>query len=119
VARNYKHIYIKKIYGGFVPAKYDAYFYKMCALMPKGDSFDADVLDVSDWNTRFGELTEYMKKVNTMFKQEKAIKKVIATLFFCDDVFAYLGDTFDYATYTDFVSLWNSALTEGFILFFW
>ena len=95
--------------------KYDEYFYKMCALMAKGDSFDADVLDVSDWNTRFGELSAYVKKVNLTLKGEKAIRKVLATLFFCDDVFTYLGDAFDYAKYLDFVSLCDSALSNGFI----
>ncbi len=83
--------------------------------MHKGDDFDADVLDVSDFNTRFSDLTEYLKKVNTPLMQRKAIKNVLSTLFFRDDVFLYLGDTFDIATYTQFVNLWNSAIVDGYL----
>ncbi|MGZ6230755.1 MAG: hypothetical protein ACXWMO_08315 [Syntrophales bacterium] len=95
-----------------VHAVYDAFFDKLVGLLQDGESFDADLLEDSDFKTRLKEMPEILKRAPKISAQLKTKKKFLASsLFIADEADHWVM----VENYSDYLALWEEAIKEGFL----
>lgn len=91
---------------------FDKFYDELVLMINNSETFDADMLEPTVWEEHKEKIIASLKGVNRKLTQSKArMKFLTSSLFVAEDSATWINPD----RYLDYLSLWDSALAEGFI----